>query len=46
MLANSTSVGMHPNVSQSPVGAGAMCNFSVAFDAVYTPLQTQLLKVL
>jgi len=44
VLANSTSVGMHPNVDQTPVAAAAMSNFTVVFDAVYTPLETQLLK--
>lgn len=42
---NTTSVGMHPAEDQSPVAASALAHFSVVFDAIYTPLETQLLKV-
>lgn len=45
VLVNTTSVGMHPHVSQSPVASEAINNFDVVFDAIYTPLQTRLLKV-
>lgn len=45
VLVNTTSVGMHPAENQSPVAASALAQFSLVFDAIYTPLETQLLKV-
>lgn len=45
VLANTTSIGMHPEVSATPVAASALQHFKLVFDAVYTPMQTQLLKV-
>jgi shikimate 5-dehydrogenase len=45
VLVNTTSVGMHPAEDESPVAASALSQFSVVFDAIYTPLETQLLKV-
>ena len=45
VLANTTSVGMHPAEGESPVAADALTGYQLVFDAVYTPLQTQLLKV-
>lgn len=45
VLVNTTSVGMHPAECESPVAATALPQFQVVFDAIYTPLQTQLLKV-
>ena len=46
MLANTTSVGMQPNVEETPVPAAALQagGFAVVFDAVYTPLETRLLR--
>ncbi len=44
VLANTTSVGMAPNDDVSPVPAAALGGFAVVFDAVYTPLETKLLK--
>mmetsp|Transcript_20931 Transcript_20931/g.45776 ORF Transcript_20931/g.45776 Transcript_20931/m.45776 type:complete len:609 (+) Transcript_20931:186-2012(+) len=44
VLANSTSVGMAPKVEETPVPAAAVKNFGLVFDAVYTPVWTQLLK--
>lgn len=46
MLVNTTSVGMHPAEGESPVAAAALPQFQVVFDAIYTPLETQLLKVI
>ncbi len=46
VLANTTSVGMAPAVSETPVPAAALAGYSLVFDAVYTPLDTRLLKVL
>lgn len=45
VLVNTTSVGMHPAVAESPVAARALSRFQVVFDAIYTPLETHLLKV-
>ena len=45
VLANTTAVGMHPAEGESPVAAEALVGYQLVFDAVYTPLQTQLLKV-
>jgi len=44
VLANTTSVGMHPDVNESPVPAAVLGAFDLVFDAVYTPLHTRLLK--
>ena len=44
VLINTTSVGMSPNVEQSPIPREAVKNFSLVFDAVYNPLMTSLLK--
>ncbi|KAL3148664.1 hypothetical protein ABBQ38_014082 [Trebouxia sp. C0009 RCD-2024] len=44
VLANTTSIGMHPHVDASPVSASAVGAFELVFDAVYTPMDTQLLK--
>lgn len=45
VLMNSTSIGMHPREEESPVSAEALSGYGVVFDAVYTPLETQLLRV-
>ena len=45
VLMNSTSIGMHPVEDQSPVDAAALGGYRAVFDAVYTPLETRLLKV-
>jgi len=44
VLANTTSVGMQPDVDGTPVPAAALPNFGLVFDAVYTPLETRLLR--
>ena len=44
VLANSTSVGMQPNVDETPAPATVLGGFAVVFDAVYTPLETRLLR--
>ncbi|MCY2953179.1 MAG: type I 3-dehydroquinate dehydratase [Planctomycetota bacterium] len=45
ILINTTSVGMHPNVEQSPLDAASLTLRSdmVVFDAVYNPMRTKLL---
>ncbi|KAH7443785.1 hypothetical protein KP509_02G050600 [Ceratopteris richardii] len=44
ILANTTSVGMHPNISETPLAKDALRNYSLVFDAVYTPINTRLLR--
>ena len=44
VLANTTSVGMAPADDASPVPGGALKQYRVVFDAVYTPLKTRLLS--
>ena len=46
VLVQTTSVGMHPNIDDTPVpDAAALRGFELVFDAIYTPLHTRLLKV-
>jgi len=44
VLANTSAAGMQPDVDGTPVPAAALSQFSVVFDAVYTPLETRLLR--
>lgn len=44
VLMNTTSVGMVPNVDDSPVKAERLEKGTVVFDAIYNPLQTRLLR--
>uniref|UniRef100_A0A0D6R304 shikimate dehydrogenase (NADP(+)) n=1 Tax=Araucaria cunninghamii TaxID=56994 RepID=A0A0D6R304_ARACU len=44
ILANTSSVGMHPNVNQTPIPKDALMSYDVVFDAVYTPKWTRLLQ--
>ncbi|KAJ3681077.1 hypothetical protein LUZ60_015566 [Juncus effusus] len=44
ILANTTSIGMHPNVNDTPLSKEALKSYSVVFDAVYTPKVTRLLR--
>ncbi len=45
VLVNTTSVGMTPDVQDTPVPRSALGGYRLVFDAVYTPLETRLLKV-
>jgi shikimate 5-dehydrogenase len=45
VLANTTSVGMHPHDDESPVAATHLDGYQLVFDAVYTPMETKLLRV-
>lgn len=45
ILANTTSIGMHPQEDATPVSASALSSFELVFDAVYTPMDTKLLQV-
>ncbi|MBR2030069.1 MAG: shikimate dehydrogenase [Clostridia bacterium] len=44
VLLNATSVGMHPNVNQSPVEEQVVANCKYLFDAIYNPKDTLLAK--
>jgi hypothetical protein len=44
VLLNSTSIGMHPGEGETPVPKQALGGYRAVFDAVYTPLETMLLK--
>ncbi|MFQ6050226.1 MAG: shikimate dehydrogenase [Candidatus Hydrothermarchaeota archaeon] len=44
ILINSTSLGMYPNVNESPVPKEILHDELVVFDIVYNPLKTKLLK--
>ncbi|XP_071732300.1 bifunctional 3-dehydroquinate dehydratase/shikimate dehydrogenase, chloroplastic-like [Rutidosis leptorrhynchoides] len=44
VLANATPIGMHPNKDRIPVSEETLRDYSVVFDAVYTPRKTTLLK--
>lgn len=43
IVINTTSVGMYPNVGQSPIEAGWMKPGAVASDLIYNPLRTEFL---
>ena len=45
VLMNSTSIGMHDTEGQSPVGRQSLADYQLVFDAIYTPLRTQLIQV-
>lgn len=44
ILANATSVGMHPNVDETPLSKRALKSYAVVFDAVFVPRETRLLR--
>ena len=44
IVANTTSVGMHPHVDATPIGASAFHEGQVVFDAVYNPAETRLIR--
>lgn len=44
VLMNTTSVGMHPDIDDTPVNSKLFKHGQVVFDAVYNPLETRLLK--
>ncbi|MFO7570449.1 MAG: shikimate dehydrogenase [Smithellaceae bacterium] len=43
-LINTTSVGMFPDLDQSPVDAALLKGYKVVMDVIYNPLQTRLLR--
>lgn len=44
LIVNTTSIGMHPNIENSPVPKQALRPEHVIFDAVYNPIETRLIK--
>ncbi len=44
VIVNCTSIGMHPNVDESPVPADCINKSMAVFDTVYNPIETLLLK--
>ncbi|XP_061349471.1 bifunctional 3-dehydroquinate dehydratase/shikimate dehydrogenase, chloroplastic-like [Gastrolobium bilobum] len=44
ILANTTSVGMKPNIDETPLPKEALKHYSLVFDAIYTPKLTRLLR--
>jgi 3-dehydroquinate dehydratase/shikimate dehydrogenase len=44
ILINSTSIGMFPNIEESPVPKDVLKKDMIIFDAVYNPIETKLLK--
>ena len=44
VLINATSVGMHPNDSETPVDKNLLRKNMLVFDLVYDPLETRLLR--
>jgi shikimate dehydrogenase len=48
LVVNTTPIGMHPNVSQSPLNEAEMQNLRpgvIAYDLIYTPRPTQFLQL-
>ncbi|XP_022854482.1 bifunctional 3-dehydroquinate dehydratase/shikimate dehydrogenase, chloroplastic-like isoform X2 [Olea europaea var. sylvestris] len=44
ILANTTSIGMHPKVNETPISKEALANYMLVLNAVYTPKITRLLR--
>ncbi|KAK8946981.1 hypothetical protein KSP39_PZI007122 [Platanthera zijinensis] len=44
ILANTTSIGMDPNIHETPISNHALKSYSLVFDAIYDPLVTRLLR--
>ncbi|GMH08358.1 hypothetical protein Nepgr_010198 [Nepenthes gracilis] len=44
ILVNTTSIGMQPNIDETPIPKQALKHYSLVFDAVYTPKMTRLLR--
>lgn len=45
IIINTTSVGMSPNLDQSPIPESAICKHHIVFETIYAPNITKLLKV-
>jgi shikimate dehydrogenase len=44
IIVNTTSIGMHPNEGKSPIPKEFLRPEHIVFDAIYNPLETQLIK--
>lgn len=44
ILVNTTSIGMKPNINETPISKKSLKNYALVFDAVYAPKLTRLLK--
>ncbi|KAL8105269.1 hypothetical protein AgCh_029165 [Apium graveolens] len=44
ILANTTSIGMQPNIDETPISKEALKSYELVFDAIYTPKITRLLR--
>ncbi|XP_020680338.1 bifunctional 3-dehydroquinate dehydratase/shikimate dehydrogenase, chloroplastic isoform X1 [Dendrobium catenatum] len=44
ILANTTSIGMHPNIHDTPLSKQALKSYALVFDAIYNPVVTRLLR--
>ncbi|OMO98402.1 Dehydroquinase class I [Corchorus olitorius] len=44
ILANTTSIGMLPNINETPLPKDSLKYYSLIFDAIYTPKMTRLLR--
>ncbi|KAL1339786.1 hypothetical protein AAHE18_U065900 [Arachis hypogaea] len=44
VLANTTSIGMKPNIDHTPLPKEALKHYCLVFDAIYTPKSTRLLQ--
>ncbi|PKA56668.1 Bifunctional 3-dehydroquinate dehydratase/shikimate dehydrogenase, chloroplastic [Apostasia shenzhenica] len=44
ILANTSSIGMHPNIHNTPLSKEALRNYILVFDAIYNPLVTRLIR--
>ncbi|HEY3384513.1 MAG TPA: shikimate dehydrogenase [Vicinamibacterales bacterium] len=44
LLVNATPIGMHPNVTQTPLAASRLARGRVVYDLVYNPAETRLLR--
>ncbi|KAJ8766460.1 hypothetical protein K2173_022519 [Erythroxylum novogranatense] len=44
ILANTTSIGMHPKVDETPIPKNALRYYSLVLDVIYTPKITRLLR--
>ncbi len=44
IIINCTSIGMHPNVNDTPISTGTLSRVKVVFDTIYNPIQTRLLR--
>ena len=45
LIINATPVGMYPNVSDCPIGEDVIKSSAAVFDAIYNPLETELLRL-